>query len=100
MSGEVHFTGTEVAVITALLSVLAGTVGALWLAYSRAMQQRLDALVADRDALRGIAFEAIELVLQVITVYDPPNDGGQAVRARAEGLRQRVLRAGERPVGR
>jgi len=69
-SGGIALNGTEVAVITAMLSVLAGTIAALWFAYSQAMTKRIDSQAKRIDALMQILFSAIALVVRIFERAD------------------------------
>ena len=69
-TSSLSLSGSEVMVLGGMLAVLTGAISALWFAYSRAMQQRIDTQQAYASRLQGIVLDALALVSRIFDKAD------------------------------
>jgi len=83
----VGFTGQEVIIITGMLTVLGGTVAALWFAYSQAMQKRID---FQNDQVRMLQKTLLDTLTLLIQIFDRANGTIITAEDKAELNRLRI----------
>jgi len=63
--GGLTLGGTDLTVLAGMFAVLTGAISALWFAYSRGMQARIDTQVAQTQHLQQIVLSALALVIRI-----------------------------------